>query len=87
VEGEACEETIKRVGPTLGEIGAESIAADVFHLVFVGKRRNCTCWIFFGEGLVEEDEIGEASADGGGGLLEGGEGCLGLLVERLFDEW
>jgi len=71
----------------LGEIGAESIAADVFHLVFVGEGRNCTCWIFFGEGLVEEDEIGEASADGGGGLLEGGEGCLGLLVERLFDEW
>jgi hypothetical protein len=87
VECKACEETMERVGPALGEVGAESIAADVFHFVFVGEGRYCTCWIFFGEGLVKEDEIREASANGGGGLLERRERCLAVSVERLTDEW
>ena len=87
MESYSREESLKGIGSTIHKVGSESIAADIFHFVFVGEGRNCTCWVFFGEGLVEKDEVGEASADGGGGLLEGGEVCLGLLVGGLFDEW
>jgi len=64
---------VQGVGAALGEVCTETVAADIFHLVLVGERWNSTCCEFSSQSFVEEDEVGEASADSGDGFGEGGE--------------
>lgn len=64
---------------TGGEVLAESIASHVRHVMFVRERRNGALRIFFLKGFVEEDEVGEAAADGRMRGLEGLE--IGLSVK------
>ena len=64
------------MGTTLGEVRAEAVPTNVFHFVLVRERRNSTGGILFAKGFVEKDKVGEAAADGKGGLLEGLEVCL-----------
>lgn len=77
----AFEEAVQRVGASLGEVGAETVAAYVLHLVLVGQGRDGALREFFRELFPEEDEVCEAAADGEFGLLEGlevglnGVGC------------
>lgn len=71
---------MQRVGSALCEVWAKAVAANVFHLVLIWERRNCTCWVFSIQSLVEEDEVCKASTDCGCWLLEGGKGSLMLLV-------
>ncbi len=68
VESEAFEKAVKGMSPSLGEVWAEAITADVLHLVLVGQRGNGALWILEGELFVEEDKVGEAAADFGGGF-------------------
>lgn len=72
MQGETFEETVQRVGTTIGEIWAEAIATDVFHLVLVWKWGDGALWVLAAEKLVEEDEICEATANLYGRT---GEGC------------
>ena len=55
------------------EILPKAVASHVRHVMFVRERRNGALWVFFRQGLVEEDEICEASANRGVGGLEGFE--------------
>jgi hypothetical protein len=80
VERQADEEALEGVCAAGGKVGAEAVAADVLHALLVGQRGDGGGGKVAGELLVEEDEVGEASADGGGGALEGGEGGLSLLA-------
>ena len=73
VKRDAFEETVEGMGSAGHEIGAEAVTADVFEGVFVGQRGDGTLRIVSEERFIEEDEVGEASADIGGGLLEGFE--------------
>lgn len=73
VEGQAFEEAVQGVCTALGEVGAEAVAADVLHFMFVRERGNGGGGVFSGEGFVEEHEVSEAAADGEGGFLEGFE--------------
>jgi len=68
VHGEPFEEAVQGVGTPISEIGPEAVAADVFHLVLVWKRRNGALWVFAAEVFVEEDEVSEATADFDGGF-------------------
>lgn len=61
---------------TSGEVGAEAVATDVLHALLVRERRHSGSWVIFGELFPEEDEVGEAAADGGCFALEGREGRL-----------
>ena len=54
---------MKGMCSSLGEIGAKTIASDVFHLVFVRQRGDSALWILAGKLFVEEDEVGEPPAD------------------------
>lgn len=49
--------------------------------MLVRERWDGALWIFVGEGFVEEDEVGEAAADGGLWFLEGGE--VGLFLSAI----
>jgi len=63
VQGEALEEAVQGVGTSIGEVGAEAVTADVFHLVLVWKRGDGALWVFAAKVFVEEDEVGEAATD------------------------
>jgi len=63
VHGAAFQEAVEGVGSPVGEVGAEAVAPDVFHFVFVRERGNGTLGILFAELFVEEDEVSEAAAD------------------------
>ena len=82
MQGETLEETLQGVGPTAGEVGAEAVAADIFHALLVGEGRDGTCRVVLGEGLREEEEIGEAATRGEGGFLEGGKCRLYIDYDR-----
>jgi hypothetical protein len=58
------------VRAALGEVWAKAVAAYVFHLMFVGQRRNGALWVFLNELFPEKDEVGEAAPDGELGALE-----------------
>lgn len=74
MEGCAHEEALEAVGSSVGEVGAEAIAADVLHALLIRERRDSAGREVFRESLVEEDEVGEAAADSSYRLLEGREG-------------
>ena len=69
---------MERVSTALGEVWAEAVAADVFHFMLVWERGNGTGGIFFAEGFVEKDKVGEAATNGEGRFLEGFE--VGLVI-------
>lgn len=48
---------------TSGKIRAEAIATDVRHVLFLGYRRDGALRVLFHKSLVEEDEVGETTAD------------------------
>ena len=77
VQGQAVEEAVQRVGAALGEVGPETVAAHVLHLVLVRQRRHRAGRVVARQVLKEEDEVGEAAAGGEGVLLEGLEVGLG----------
>jgi len=52
------------VRATSGEVRAEAVAADVGHVLLLWYGRYCALRILFDEGLVKEDEVGEAAAHG-----------------------
>ena len=83
MQSQAFKEAMQGVRTPLGEVWAEAVASHVFHLVLIRKRRDGGGGIFFAEGTVKEDEVGEAAADGGVGFLEGFE--VGLFRERGLD--
>ena len=72
----AFEEAMQRVSSSLGKIGSKSVSSDVFHLVLVRQGRNGALRVLPGELLVQEDEVGEASADFDQRLLKRSEVCL-----------
>lgn len=76
MEGEAREEALKRVRAPRREVGAEAVPAHILHTLLVRERGYSAGDIVLCEGLVEEDEIREAAAEGRDGLLEGGKGGL-----------
>lgn len=55
----------------LGEVRTEAVSTNVLHLVLVGQWRDGALRILFRELFPEEDEVGEAAADGEVRLLEG----------------
>jgi len=59
------------VRTTSGKVRAEAIAADVGHILLLWHGRYGALRVFFDEGLVEEDKVGEAPARG---LMRGLEG-------------
>lgn len=59
--------------PPRHEFVGEAVAAGVGDVVFVRYGRDGALGVLAGEGFVEEDEVGEAAADGGVGGLEGAE--------------
>ena len=76
VQGEAAEEALETVGPAGGEVGSEAVPADVLHALFVWEGRHSRRGIVFTERFVQEDEVGEAAADGGSLFVKGREGGL-----------
>ena len=83
VQGEACKKALQGIRPPGGKVRPEAVAANIFHPLLVRERGDGGS----GEGsvkrLVEEEEVGEAPADGNGWFLEGGERCLLLLAFGL----
>jgi len=65
MEGQPDQEALERMGAAGGKVRAEAIAADVLHALLIGQRRDGGGGVFFGELFVEEDEVCEATADGG----------------------
>ena len=63
VKREPLDEAVQRPRATVGEVRAESVAADVFHLVLLRERRDGACWVLLKEGFVEVEEVREASTD------------------------
>lgn len=55
----------------MGEVRTEAVSTNILHLVLVGQWRDGALWVLFRELFPEEDEVGEAAADGEFGLLEG----------------
>lgn len=78
---EAAQETVQAVGASGGEVVAEAVAIHIHAAVLVWEWWNGALWVLVAEGFIEEDEVGEAAANGGGWFLEGGEIGLLLLVE------
>lgn len=64
---------MKGVGTALGEVGAEAVAADVFHLMLVWKGRDGAAEVFSMQRFVKKDKIREAAAYAEGGSLKGFE--------------
>ena len=82
MKSEAAEEAIEAVCSPSGKVIAEAVAVHIHAAVLVWKRWNSALWILIGESFVEEDEVGEAAADGGFGSLKGRE--IGLLALALL---
>lgn len=58
------------MGTALGKIGAEAVAADIFHLMLVWKGRDGAAGVFPMQRFVKKDKIREAAAYTEGGLLK-----------------
>lgn len=65
------------MGTALGEVGAEAVAADVFHLMLVWKGRDGTAGVLSMQRFVKKDKIREAATNAQGGSLKGFEIGLG----------
>lgn len=76
VQGDAAQEPLQRVGAAVREVRSEPVAPHVLHALLVGDRGHGARRVLAAEGLVKEDEVGEAAARGEGWFLEGGEGGL-----------
>lgn len=76
MEGESLEESMEGVGTAGGEVLAEPVSTDIFHLVFVGQWGNGASRVVFGESLVEKHKVCESPTNRNGWLLECGEVCL-----------
>lgn len=50
------------MGTALGEVRAEAVAANVFHLMLVWKGRDGAAGVFSMQRFVKKDKIGEAAA-------------------------
>ena len=50
------------MSPSLGEVGAEAVTTDVFHLVFVREGRNRAGRVFSVKCFVKKDKVCEATA-------------------------
>jgi hypothetical protein len=70
MEGEALEETMKGVCTALRKIGSKAIPPNVFHFMFVGKRRYSACRVIPVEAFVQKNEVSETAADAEAGFLE-----------------
>lgn len=73
MQRQSFEEAMERMGTTLGEVGAEAVAADVFHLMLVWKGRDGATGVFSMQRFVKKDEIRKAAAYAEGGSLKGFE--------------
>ena len=73
MQGNAFQEALQGVSSSVSKVRAKTVAADVFHFMFVWERRNGALRIFPAEGLVEEDEVGKTPTDFDGRFLKGGE--------------
>lgn len=66
MQSESFEKAVEGVSSSFGEVGTKAVTSDVFHFVLVGQRGDGALWILERELFVEEDEIGETTADLGG---------------------
>lgn len=66
MQSETFEKAVEGVSASLGEIRTEAVTSDVLHLVLVGQRGDGALWVLERQLFVEEDEVGEATADLGG---------------------
>jgi hypothetical protein len=73
---EAFDESVERPCPPLRELGAESVASHVCHVILLRKGGNRAGGILAVERLTEEYKVCEASANRKVGLLERFEVCL-----------
>ncbi len=80
MEAYAFEEAVKGMGAALSEIGAETVATDVFHLVLVWQGRDGVDGELCHEGFVKPDEVGKAAADFVVWFCKGGKVGLGGLM-------
>ena len=64
MQGQTGEETLEGVTAADGEVCAEAVAADVLHALAVGDGGHGGGGVVAVELFVEEDEVGEAAADG-----------------------
>lgn len=76
MQSKATEKAVEAVCASGCKIIAEAVAVHIHAAVLVWERWDGALWVLIAEGFVKEDEVGEAAADGGGGLLEGREVCL-----------
>ena len=60
---EAFDKPMERPCPPLRELGAESVASYVCHVILLGKWGNSAGWVLAVERLAEEYKVGEASAN------------------------
>ena len=67
----ALDEAVQGPCSPVGEFCAESVAADVGHVVLLGERRYCGGLVFFVEGIAEVNKVGEAPPDAELGFHEG----------------
>lgn len=72
------------MGAPLGEVRTKPVSAHILHLVLVRQWRDSALWVFFQELFPEEDEVGEAAADGEVGFLEGLEVGLDMGHEHVW---
>jgi hypothetical protein len=63
VEGAADDEAVQGPGTAVGEVGGETIAAHVGHVVLLGEGRDSAGGEVAVQGGAEEDKVGEATAD------------------------
>lgn len=85
VESEPRQKTLEAVSAAGSEVGAESVASDIFHSLLVGDRRNRTRYKIFAEGLVKEDKVCEAPAHSRHWFLKGGKGGLVARCGASFE--
>ena len=53
--------SIERICTSLSKRWAKPVAADVFHLVLIGKRWNVALWVLLAKFLIEEDKVGKTT--------------------------
>ena len=65
------DEAAERVASTLCEIGTETVAPNIFHLVLVGNGRHCYVRVLAEQGFVEIYKVRKPSAYGEIGFCKG----------------
>jgi hypothetical protein len=63
MEGAADDEAVQRPGAAVGEVGGETVAAHVGHVVLLWEGWHSTGGEVAVQGGAEEDEVGETAAD------------------------